>query len=69
MVSIHDRGLIMTYLADMTLFSSNNLRFPGTPPGLARIIAQFKLRETETPEQGRKRFYRRLFGILWVSSA
>lgn len=43
-------------------------RLQGTPPGLERLLRGFRRREDETAEQGRRRFFRRVFGILWVST-
>lgn len=42
--------------------------FQASPPGLIRLLRGFVLKDNETPEEGRRRFFRRVFGILWVSS-
>ncbi|KXJ07321.1 hypothetical protein AC249_AIPGENE6668 [Exaiptasia diaphana] len=38
------------------------------PQGLIDILEGFSLKPTESPEQGRARIYRRLWGILWFGS-
>ena len=48
-------------------FLSSSLQ--GAPPGLERLLRGFNLKAGETSEEGRGRFYRRIFGILWVSNS
>ena len=53
----------MFSLADLAflLFS-----FQRCPLGLARLVRGFSQRRDESAEQARRRFFRRVFGILWV---
>ena len=43
--------------------------FKSTPPGLRHLLARLSPNPGESAEQARRRFYRRVFGILWVSLA
>ena len=40
--------------------------FQTGPLGLTRLVQRFTRKQDETAEQARKRFFRRIFGILWV---
>lgn len=42
--------------------------FQSTPPGLRHLLARFSRKNQESPEQARRRLYRRLFGILWFGN-
>lgn len=42
-------------------------RFSSAPRGLKHILESFCLNANENAEAGRRRLYKRLFGILWVS--
>ena len=44
------------------------ISFQGSPSGLVRLVQNFTKQECETNEQARRRFFRRVFEILWVSS-
>ena len=51
-------GLVnVTYLA---------ISFQTGPLALRRLLQRFTKKQNETAEQARKRFFRRIFGILWV---
>lgn len=41
--------------------------FQRCPLGLTRLVRGFHQRREESAEQARRRFFRRIFGILWVS--
>ena len=42
------------------------ISFQTGPLGLTRLVQRFTRKQDETVEQARKRFFRRIFGILWV---
>ena len=42
------------------------ISFSGSPPGLARLVRYFEKKQGEGDEEARRRFFRRIFGILWV---
>ena len=42
------------------------ISFHTGPLGLTRLVQRFTRKQDETAEQARKRFFRRIFGILWV---
>ena len=44
------------------------ISFQGSPLGLVRLVRNFSKQHRESDEQARRRFFRRIFGILWVSS-
>ena len=44
------------------------ISFQGSPLGLVRLVRNFTKKKEESDEQARRRFFRRIFGILWVSS-
>ena len=41
--------------------------FKSTPPGLRHLLGRLSQNPGESAEEARRRFYRRVFGILWVS--
>ncbi|KAK3717505.1 hypothetical protein QZH41_005457 [Actinostola sp. cb2023] len=47
-------------------FTSNG--YNHAPRGLRALIVNFTLKTVETIEQGRRRLYRRIFGILWFGN-
>lgn len=56
-------------LYGLTWFSLLSPSYTGTPQGLTRLIRGFSLKERETAEQARRRFYRRIYGIFWVRTS
>ena len=44
------------------------ISFQGSPLGLTRLVLGFSKKAEESDELARKRFFCRIFGILWVSS-
>lgn len=44
------------------------ISFQGSPSGLARLVRGFKQQNGESDEQARRRFFRRIFGILWYGN-
>ena len=43
-----------------------SISFQGSPAGLSRLVRGFHKKPRESDEEARRRFYRRIFGILWV---
>ena len=43
------------------------LSFKSAPPGLRHLLARLSQNQGESAEQVRRRFYRRVFSILWVT--
>lgn len=43
------------------------VEFLSTPPGLTHLLGHLSPNPGESAEQARRRFYRRMFGILWLS--
>lgn len=41
--------------------------FKSTPPGLTHLLGRLSPNPGESTEKARRRFYRRMFGILWLS--
>ena len=44
-----------------------SISFQGSPAGLARLVRGFQKKPRESDEDARRRFFRRIFGILWVN--
>ena len=44
------------------------ISFQGSPLGLVRLLRNLSKKKEESDEQARRRFFRRIFGKLWVSS-
>ena len=44
------------------------ISFQGSPLGLVRLVRNLSKKKEESDEQARWRFFRCIFGILWVSS-
>ena len=44
------------------------ISFQGSPLGLVRLVRNLSKKKEESDEQARRRFFRRIFGILWVGS-